>query len=137
MPVPELLQDTLMVCDRDTFPNIFVLIKVAITIPVTTCENEISHSQLKVIKTSLRSEMSQKRLSGRSMMKIHRQQAGQLNIAALIVTFPAAVSSGRYRNGRPSSLRGPSGRGIGTDRDTGVDPAELAAEAPRGRRRFT
>ena len=76
-----------MVCDRDTFPKIFVQIKVAIAIPVTTCEKERRHSQLKVIKASLRSTMSQKRLSGLSLMKIQRQQAGKLDIDALVTKF--------------------------------------------------
>ena len=87
VPVPELLEDILIVCDRDTFQTIFMLIKVAITIPVTTCENERRHSQLKVIKASLRCALSQKRLSGLSMLKIHKQQEGQLDIDALITKF--------------------------------------------------
>jgi hypothetical protein len=69
------------------FPNISMLLKIALTIPVTTCENERSHSQLKLLKTSLRSTMHEERLSGLSLMKIHRQLTEKLSLEELVNRF--------------------------------------------------
>ena len=55
--------------------------------PVTTCENERSHSQMKVLKTSYRSTMSQDRLGSISLIKIHRSMAETLDIGVLVDKF--------------------------------------------------
>ena len=52
------------------FPNLHVLLQVALTLPITSCESERSFSQLKLIKTSHRSTMTNNRLSGLALMKI-------------------------------------------------------------------
>ena len=65
------LQETLQLCDGDRFPNIKQLLRIACTLPVTVCENECSHSRLKLLKTFLRSTMSGERLSSLALMKIH------------------------------------------------------------------
>ena len=52
---PDSLQEALLSCDKDTFPNIAVLLTMACTLPVTTCETERANSQLKLLKTYLRS----------------------------------------------------------------------------------
>ncbi len=68
----ELPVDTLKVCCHITFPNIYVLLQLALTLPITSCESERSFSQLKLIKTPHRSTMSGERLSGLALMKINR-----------------------------------------------------------------
>ena len=60
--VPTKLVDALKSCDEIEFPNIFVLLKLALPLPVTTCECERSFSQLKLIKTCRRSTMTDDRL---------------------------------------------------------------------------
>ena len=77
---PTSLQHALLQCDGDSFPNIEQLLLIACTLPVTTCENERSNSQLKLLKTYLRSTMAEERLSGHAMMKIHRRRANELNL---------------------------------------------------------
>ena len=57
--------------DPDYFPNISTLINLMATLPVTSCECERSISLLKLIKTSLRSTMTQERLNGLAMMQYH------------------------------------------------------------------
>lgn len=68
---PSTLESALIQCDRDYFPNINVLLRIACTIPVTSCENERANSALKNLKTFLRSSMGQERLSSLALMHIH------------------------------------------------------------------
>ncbi len=58
--------------DYDYFPNIHTLIVILVTLPVTSCECERSISMLKLIKTPLRSTMTQKRLNGLAMLQYHK-----------------------------------------------------------------
>ena len=69
--VPTKLVDASQACDQWTSPNIQVLLHLALTIPVTSCESERSFSQLKLLKTYRRSTMSADRLSGLALMKIN------------------------------------------------------------------
>lgn len=68
---PSTLRTALKACDKDYFPNIYTLLRIGCTIPVTSCENERAHSTLKNIKTVLRSTMGQERLSSLAVMSIH------------------------------------------------------------------
>lgn len=54
------------------FPNITTLVKILCTLPVTTCSAERSFSGLKRVKTAFRSCMTTERLSGLSLLHIHR-----------------------------------------------------------------
>lgn len=45
---PNTLEGALQSCDKEDFPNIFTLLVIACTLPVTTCETERSNSQLKL-----------------------------------------------------------------------------------------
>ena len=51
--VPKKLVDAFFACDRFTFPNIHVLLHLALAMPITSCESERSFSQLKLLKTPL------------------------------------------------------------------------------------
>ena len=55
--------------EKDLYPNIHVLLVLAATVPVTSCECERSFSMLRLIKTSLRSTMTQERLNGLAMIQ--------------------------------------------------------------------
>ena len=54
--------------DKDYFPNIYVILVILATLPVTSCECERSISMLKLLKTSLRSTMGNDRLNGLALM---------------------------------------------------------------------
>ena len=69
---PHNLCDSLKKCDEDQFPNLFVLLKLGCTLPVTSCEAERSFSALRRTMTSLRSSMGENRLAGLTLMNIHR-----------------------------------------------------------------
>ena len=82
----ESLVDTLKACDP-TFPNIHILLQLAFTLPITSCESERSFSQLKLLKTSHRSTMTADRLSGLALMKINRTRCETLQIHKLVQLF--------------------------------------------------
>lgn len=63
---------TLQYADKDFYPNINVLLRIMVTIPVMSCECERSISFLGRIKTSLRSTMGQGRLNGLAMLHCHQ-----------------------------------------------------------------
>ena len=48
--VPTRIVDTLQQCDETEFPNIFVLLKLALTLPISNCESERRFSQLQLTK---------------------------------------------------------------------------------------
>ena len=58
--------------DKDMYPNIYTLIIIMATLPITSCECERSISMLRCIKTSLRSTMGQGRLNGLAMLQYNR-----------------------------------------------------------------
>ncbi len=84
---PQTLESALHFCDKEDFPNIFTLLVIACTLPVTTCENERSNSQLKLLKTYLRSTMTEERLSSLALIKIHRDMVKDLDFDKLVVDF--------------------------------------------------
>ena len=55
--------------DKDYFPNIRSLMLIMITIPVTSCECERSISLLRLVKSTLRTTMSEERLNGLCLMQ--------------------------------------------------------------------
>jgi len=54
----------------DIFCNVFVALRIVLSIPVTVASAERSFSKLKIIKNCLRSTMSQQRLSGLAVLSI-------------------------------------------------------------------
>ena len=58
--------------DYDYFPNIHTLLVIMATLPVTSCECERSISMLKLVKTALRSSMTENRLNDLAMLLYHR-----------------------------------------------------------------
>ena len=60
-------------CDISLFPNLHVLFKVFISMPVTSCTAERSFSKLRLLKTDMRSVMVEDRLNGLALMAIHKE----------------------------------------------------------------
>lgn len=81
---------------RETiFNNIFKMLKIFITIPVTSCSCERAFSKLSLIKTKLRSTMHQDRLDGLLTMSIEQKLAYNLNIDDIIEQFKILSPSER------------------------------------------
>lgn len=64
--------EALQECNEDIFPNIFKLLKILVTLPVTTCTAERSFSTLKYLKNYLRNSTSEMRLNGLCLLYIYK-----------------------------------------------------------------
>ena len=70
---------------KDYFPNIYVILVISVTLPVTSCECERTISMQKLLKTSLQSTMGNDKLNGLALMLIHRDV--ELNPGAVVEEF--------------------------------------------------
>ena len=70
-----------------SFPNLSTAYLLFLTLPVTSVTAERSFSKLKLIKTYLRSTMSQLRLSGLALLSIENKIARALNLEDIIDDF--------------------------------------------------
>jgi hypothetical protein len=68
---PSSLAKALQQCDASRFPNISILLTIACTLPVTSCECERSFSVLRRLRPWLRASMDTPRLSSLALMNIH------------------------------------------------------------------
>ena len=68
-----------------TYPNFEILLKIFATLPITTASSERSFSSLKLIKTYLRSTMTNDRLNGLALLNIHKDI--KLSVADVISEF--------------------------------------------------
>ena len=59
-------------CCPDAFPNIFTLITILLTFPVTTCTSERSFSTLRRLKTYLRNTIGTTSMNGLALLNIYR-----------------------------------------------------------------
>ena len=59
-------------CCPDAFPNIFTLITILLTLPVTTCTSERSFSTLRRLKTYLRNTTGTTRMNDLALLNIYR-----------------------------------------------------------------
>ncbi|XP_066914568.1 52 kDa repressor of the inhibitor of the protein kinase-like [Clytia hemisphaerica] len=69
--LPTTISETLNAIKHAKFDNIERALRILATIPVTTCECERSFSDMKLIKSKLRSTMGQDRLNGLCLMNVH------------------------------------------------------------------
>jgi len=74
------------------FPNACIAYRILLTIPVTVASAERSFSKLKLIKTYLRSTMSQDRLNGLAMLSIEKNMLEQLDYVNLIDIFASKTA---------------------------------------------
>ena len=81
--VLQLLND----CDLSTYSKLLSAVVLFITLPVTVATAERSFSKLKLIKTYLRSTISQDRLDSLAILSIESEEAWSLDIDGLIDMF--------------------------------------------------
>ena len=71
-------------------PNVSTALRILLTVPVTVASGERSFSKLKLIKTYMRSTMTQDRLNGLAMISIEKAVAASLNYSDLLSAFASA-----------------------------------------------
>lgn len=77
---------------KDLFINLWIALRVLLTTPVTVASAERSFSKLKLIKTYLRSTMSQDRLNSLAIMSIENEEARKIDFKDILKTFARAKS---------------------------------------------
>ena len=75
---PNKLIDALKSCSFLQFPNLYTLLKIFLTLPVTSCESERSFSQLDLLKTARRSTMYSNKLNSLALMKTNCDHCNSL-----------------------------------------------------------
>ena len=71
----------------DCYPNVSVAYRIMLRVPVTVASAERSFSKLKLLKTYLRSSMSQERLNGLAMLCIEKDTLDGIDLDAIIDDF--------------------------------------------------
>lgn len=69
------------------YPNLSILYKIFLTLPINSAGAERSFSRLKLIKSYVRSTMGEERLSGLSLISIERQLASEVDCSKVIDHF--------------------------------------------------
>ena len=77
---------------KTTFPNVYVALRLFLTLPVSNCEGERSFSVLKRVKNELRTTMSQTRLSALSLLAIEHELVSGLDFEDVIHQFAQSKS---------------------------------------------
>lgn len=72
---------------QSTFPNVYIALRLFLTLPITNCEGERSFSRLARIKNELRMKMCQNRLNSLSLLAIESEFVRQLNFDELVDDF--------------------------------------------------
>ena len=72
---PSTLAESVKKCDEKRFPNVFVLLKIGSTLPVTSCDGERSFSAMRRLRHWLRRSMKTVRLISLALMNINRDIA--------------------------------------------------------------
>ena len=67
-------------CDEELFPNIYVLLVIACTLPITSCECERNASVLHRLNNFMRASMNESRLTSLTLMHIHYDKIIDLDI---------------------------------------------------------
>lgn len=75
-----------------TFPNVETALRIMLSIPITNCSSERSFSVLKRIKNRLRSSISEKNLSGLSLLTIESDLTGKISFDDIIEQFALVKS---------------------------------------------
>ena len=75
--------------DPRTFPNLFVLLKIACTLPVTSCECEHSCSVFRRLSNYMRASMGQESLSSLALLHIHYDSVSDIDVTKVVDSFAA------------------------------------------------
>ena len=83
--IPDNISATLEQIDKDAYVNIYTMLQILITIPISSASCERSISTLRNLKTYLRNSMVQDRLNGLALMHAHREM--ELDLEKVVDLF--------------------------------------------------
>jgi len=72
---------------QDIFPNLWIALRLLLTLSVTVASGERNFSKLKLIKTYLRSTMANERLVSLSDLSIENEIAAEIDFSTIIRSF--------------------------------------------------
>lgn len=81
------LNDVKKVLTKQTFPNLYKLFQVALTIPISSSTCERSFSAMRRIKTWLRTSMLQERFNNTSILYIEKEISKSIDSETIINIF--------------------------------------------------
>lgn len=84
LPTNFTIKDVKEKIQKDSFPNLYKFMQVAITIPVSSATCERSFSTMRRIKNWLRSSMLQQRFSNLSLLNIEKDLLQELNTETIL-----------------------------------------------------
>lgn len=79
--------DLKQILNKEVFPNLYKLMQVALTIPVSSATCEWSFSTMRRLKNWLRSSMLQQRFTNLSVINIERDLANDIVSEEILNTF--------------------------------------------------
>ena len=77
--IPDRISDTLKLVDKEAFVNIFNILQILATVPISSSSCEHSISTFRNLKHYLRDTMGQERLNGLALMHSHRDMNFAMN----------------------------------------------------------
>ena len=80
---------------KDSFEDIYKLLRFAVTLPVTSASCERSFSCMRRVKTYLRNRMANPRLSNLACLSIHAERTKALDVQKIIDSFALNHSNRR------------------------------------------
>ena len=72
--MPDKLTKAIKKCDKERFPKLFVLLKIACSFPITSAECERCFFAIRRLRTWLSANMKLQRLGSVAITNIHRQE---------------------------------------------------------------
>ena len=94
--LPTKMLQTLLHLDlQSIFPNVYIAVRIFLTLPVTNCEGERSFSHLARIKNELRTRMGQRRLCSLSLLAIECELVNTLDFNDVVDDFARSKASKR------------------------------------------
>jgi len=72
--VPSSAIEALCACHADIYPNVYILLTILGTLPVSTATSERSFSTMRRLETYLRSSIGNERMTGLALLSIHKDR---------------------------------------------------------------
>ena len=101
--IPDRVSEALAVVDQQAFCNIYTILQLLATVPISSATCERSISTLRYIKTYLRNSMTQDRLNGLALMYAHRDKHIDLDqvIELFVQMHPRRMQMADILQGNP------------------------------------